>query len=88
MPRKLKYFGGRLLHRKTGELRRAIIAASSKAAAVRAIPHMTMYEFNNFWGQTGNDQEIEILRMSEPETPFINIGAEYGEGRNYVKWED
>ena len=87
MPRKMQYFGGRLYDRKSGRLCRGIVAATSKAAAIRAIPGMTAYEFNGYWGRTGNTTELDILQNNDPETPFINIGAEYGEGRNYVKWE-
>lgn len=48
---------------------RVVVAASSKTAAARIL-RMSLYEFNQYGGTTGNKAEIEAA-LSKPGTPFV-----------------
>lgn len=48
---------------------RVVVAASSKTAAARIL-RMSLYEFNQYGSQTGNEHEIAAA-MSKPGTPFV-----------------
>ena len=65
-----------------------VVAAPSKAAAVRALDGTSMYEFNMFWGETVNDESIAIA-MSNPGKVFHIRNHKHGgtgwhDGGQYV----
>jgi hypothetical protein len=63
MPKELVVWGGNLDGRN-----RAIVAAPTKKAAAEAIG-VSLYEFNRFYGRTGNAEDI-AQALSAPGTVF------------------
>ena len=70
--RKLKVYGGNI-----DGIRRGILAFETKKEAIKILK-MSMYEFNLYWGETGNDEEIKIA-ISKPGVVFVTE-IEYGKG--------
>ena len=65
--RKLKVWGG-LTFAKGTQLRTIVATTTKKRAA--EILRMSLYEFNNYWSETGNDIELETA-LKEPEIVFV-----------------
>ena len=62
--KKLRVWNGDTFIRLEGANKReqmhVVVAAYSKAQAVRMIPEMTINEFNNYWSETGNDKALAL----------------------------
>lgn len=68
MSRAYTVFGG--LTFKDGKQVRCIVAAKTKKRAVELLG-VSLYEFNNYWCDTGNEIELEVA-LESPETVFIS----------------
>lgn len=75
----MKVYGGLVYDTESRRQVRTIVAAKSIAAAVRALHdadhHITRYEFTRFWGETGNDVEIQVA-SGTPGTVFAARGLD------------
>jgi len=62
--KKLRVWNGDTFIRLEGTFQQMhlVVAAYSKAEAVRMIPEMTIKEFNTYWSETGNDKALAIAK--------------------------
>lgn len=64
---KLKVWGG--LSMVDRIQKRTIVATKTKKRAVELVG-TTMYDFNRYWGETGNVVELNVA-LNQPETVFV-----------------
>lgn len=71
MSKKLKVYSSSQYFKREPYIRqcRAVVAAPSKKRAAELLEH-SMYTFNAYASETGNDKDIE-LAMAQPETVII-----------------
>ena len=68
---KLKVWDG-LMFIKSKQVK-AIIATTTKKEAIKLL-NMTLYEFNSYWSETGNDISLKTALL-KPNTIFIATGT-------------
>lgn len=83
---KLKVYAG--LTFVGGKQCRTIVAAPTKKAALEALKvcagRMSLYEFNNYWTDTGNKIELEVA-LAKPLTVFRASGTMNYDFKEVVK---
>lgn len=77
--KRLKVYGG-LTFRGTTQHR--IIVATTSQKKVAEVVGITLYEVQNYWAETGNEEELKIA-LASPEKVFIKEGQPHHNGNYY-----